>query len=88
MSINPKKQIAFLIICVIIIALAAAGARLIETDFGKLDVSIVKIQGPMDVTLVGKLYRPSGLGSTDSLPAVLILHGFQNDKETMQPQAL
>ncbi len=88
MQSSSRKQALLFVGSIIFVALAALGARMIETDFGKLDVSVVRIADPSGVTLVGKLYRPQNLTEADSLPAVLILHGFQNDKETLQPQAL
>ncbi len=88
MSTNVRKQVLFFVSCLVIVTLAAIGARLVETDFGKLDVDIVKVDDSSGFVLTGKLYRPTNISAGEKLPAVLILHGFQNDKETLQPQAL
>jgi len=59
-----------------------AGARLIETDFGRVQVSIRHFPDPSGITLTAKLYVPEGASVDNKLPAVLALHGFQNDKDT------
>jgi pimeloyl-ACP methyl ester carboxylesterase len=60
----------------------------IETDFGKVQVERVRLEGVEGVELVGKLYVPENASAADPLPAVLALHGFQNDKETQDAYAI
>jgi pimeloyl-ACP methyl ester carboxylesterase len=62
--------------------LCAFLASRIERGFGKVDVSEITIQDPSGVELVAKLYRPISATDSDPKPAILALHGFQNDKET------
>lgn len=87
---NPKvrKNMYWLVASVLIIALCVTVARSVETDFGKVDVQIIKIVDPTGVVLVGKLYRPVDATPQHKLPAVLTLHGYQNDKETMDASAI
>jgi uncharacterized protein len=70
------------------IGLAAVAARLVETDFGRVDVRLVAVPDPSGVTLAAKLYVPRDRGATGRAPAVLALHGYQNDKETQDAFAL
>jgi pimeloyl-ACP methyl ester carboxylesterase len=63
-------------------------AREIETDFGKVQVRMVRFPGELGVELVGKLYVPESASAENPRPAVLALHGFQNDKETMDAFAI
>ena len=85
MKSGIRKNLILLVVCILIIGLAAGGARLVETDFGRIRVSIIHITDPSGVDLVAKLYVPVGASAEHPLPAVLALHGFQNDKETLQP---
>ncbi len=80
-----KKQgnsVRWLVIGLAVIALSAGMARLIETDFGKVDVSTVRISDPNGVIIVSKLYRPHAASPAAKLPAVISVHGYQNDKLT------
>ncbi len=87
---NPKvrKNMYWLVASVLIIALCVTVVRSVETDFGKVDVQIIRIVDPTGVVLVGKLYRPLNATPQHKLPAVLTLHGYQNDKETMDASAI
>ena len=62
-------------------------ARRVETDSGRLDVRVVRVPF-RGGTLTGKLYEPAGLPRGRAFPAVLALHGYQNDKETQGAFAL
>jgi pimeloyl-ACP methyl ester carboxylesterase len=72
---------------VLVIAVAALSARLVETDFGRLDVRRVRVPSG-SAALTGKLYQPANLSADRRLSAVLALHGYQNDKETQGAFAL
>lgn len=62
-------------------------ANLLQTDFGK-----VKIENGSIVTDLGeityKLYIPSTATTESKAPAVLMLHGYQNDHETSDAYAM
>ena len=77
-----KKQWIFLLVCTLLIIAMVLGARLVETDFGRVNVSIIHFPDPSGITLVAKLYVPDTASVNNKLPAVLALHGFQNDKDT------
>ena len=80
MTTSVRKWVYILIACIVVVSISAIMARLIETGFGKVDVQIVKFPDSGGVSLVGKLYRPIGATATNKMPAVLNLHGYQNDK--------
>ncbi|MCQ2593362.1 MAG: alpha/beta hydrolase [Treponema sp.] len=58
----------------------------IQTSWGRVEVT--KVTYPItdstgkEQMLVGKLYRPLSATKNNKAPAVLMLHGYQNDKET------
>jgi dienelactone hydrolase len=74
--------------CIVAIVVCILAARAVETDFGRVQVSLVQISSPAGVELTGKLYVPITASETNKLPAVLGLHGFQNDKETQDAFAI
>ena len=81
MTTNVRKWVYLLIACIAVISISAILARSIETGFGKVDVQIVKFPDSSGVSLAGKLYRPVGATATNKMPAILNIHGYQNDKD-------
>lgn len=88
MDPKVKKSFNWLIICIVIITLAAGMARLIETDFGKVDVSNIHITDENGDVVVARLYRPKTASAASPLPAVINIHGYQNDKLTNDSMAI
>jgi len=82
MNKNVRKSVNWIVICLLIITFAAGMARLIETDFGKVDVNTIYISDPDGVILAAKLYRPVAASTDNKLPTVINIHGYQNDKLT------
>ena len=62
-------------------------AQLFNTDFGKVRVQLVRIEGD-NISVVGYLYEPKNAKNLENLPAVVLIHGVMNAKETMTPLAL
>jgi len=73
--------VTLIVFCVVL-------AREVETGFGKVQVRVVHFPGEFGVELVGKLYVPRIASEENPRPAVLALHGFQNDKETQDAFAI
>ena len=61
--------------------LAAWMGNRIERDFGRLDVSTITFMTEELKPMVGKLYRPKSATAEHPAPALLVLHGYQSDKE-------
>ena len=80
MNKTMRQSVNWIVVCVLIIAVAAGMARLIETDYGKVDVNNVYISDPNGVIIVFRLYRPVTASVENKLPAVINIHGYQNDK--------
>jgi hypothetical protein len=85
---DARRDAFWLVAAVLVIAAAALAARMVETDFGRLDVRVIRLSDPSGVTLTGKLYQPREAEPGRKMPAVLALHGYQNDKETQNAFAL
>ncbi len=82
MAQSKGRPARLLIIGLVVIGLAAGMARLIETDYGKVAVSTIRISDPNGVIIAAKLYRPVAASPTNKMPAVISTHGYQNDKLT------
>lgn len=85
MKTTVRRDLTWLIICVVIIAFCAVMANLLERDFGKIDIQRVVLTDPDGVKIVGKLYKPVDALASNKMPAVLNLHGYQNDKDVQAP---
>ncbi len=82
MNKSVRSSVNLLVICLVIISVAAGMARLIETDYGKVEVNNVTISDPNGVMLSARLYRPVTATVDHKAPAVINIHGYQNDKLT------
>lgn len=82
---KPGAVIAF-IVCLSITVASVLLASYIESDFGRVDVNQVRIpittNNGINTYVTAKLYIPKGANSGNPAPAVLLLHGYQNDKDT------
>ncbi|MHA1908096.1 MAG: CocE/NonD family hydrolase, partial [Candidatus Thorarchaeota archaeon] len=85
-NLDRKKQLFLL--CLILIGSSSVLASCIQTDFGTIDVEYVRIIDENGFAVTGKLYRPLSATIDNPAPAVLLLHGMNNDKDTEGPAAL
>ncbi len=85
MDKKVRKNLIFLIVMVVVITFSAIMADQIESGFGKSEVSIVRIKDPDGNIVVAKLFRPKEATASNPLPAVLNMHGYQNDKNVQDP---
>lgn len=93
MKTNKTKKAAIaLAICLVISMACMVVANLIQTDFGNISVVTasfdVERPGMEDYTVTYKMYIPKEASETNPLPAVLCLHGYQNDRETSAAYAM
>jgi len=75
-------------VCVIVILAASILCSCYQSNFGSIDVQTYRFPSRAGVPLVGKLYRPVNVDNNHPAPAVLALHGFNNDKNVMRPVAI
>lgn len=80
MSKTVRNSVNWIIACLVIISLAAGMAKLIETDWGKVSVSNIFITDENGNNIAARLYRPVSVNATNKAPAVINIHGYQNDK--------
>jgi len=86
-----RSLIAF-IVCIVLVAVSIYLASLIESDFGKVKVQQIRIpittNNGISTYIPAKLYIPEGVDSSNPAPAVLLMHGYQNDKDTSAAYAI
>ncbi|MHC1770886.1 MAG: alpha/beta hydrolase [Flexilinea sp.] len=87
----PKRRIPpfiFVLFCLSIILIAFSAAKWIETDGGNILVHKIDIEVTETTYTDGKLYRPISAQSLNQRPAIILISGMQNDKDTMAPLAI
>jgi uncharacterized protein len=88
MKTGIKKPLIAFIVCLFVMAAAMSTAYAIQTDLGSIDVSTWQIDTGSGDTIAYKLYVPHTATVTNPAPAVLLVHGYQNDKDTSGDYAL
>lgn len=81
MKKDTKRSVIVIATLLVAIFVCMIFANLIQTDFGDVEVttSYFEYNGGK---LYYKLYKPENVSADNPAPAVLLLHGYQNDKET------
>lgn len=72
-------------VCILLVVLSMCIAAWVQTGFGKIRVSTGSFEtrtGDTPGSIAYKLYVPAGADANHPVPAVLVMHGYQNDKET------
>lgn len=91
MKTDNKRSAAVLAMLLVVIFICMISANSIQHAGGTIDIT----EGFIDADVSGdtaqlcyKLYRPVGATEENPAPAVLLLHGYQNDHETCSAYAI
>ncbi|MDR2094860.1 MAG: alpha/beta hydrolase [Treponema sp.] len=76
-----SKPLIVFSICIAVAAASMYVASLVQTAFGTIKVDTGYLETP-EGFITYKLYVPAGASAQRPVPAVLVMHGYQNDKET------
>ena len=87
MNTVAKRSLALLTALIVLIFACMGIAHGIQTGWGAIDVSLGVIETEVG-NLTYKLYVPSTATETAKAPGVLLLHGYQNDRETCAAYAI
>lgn len=87
MKTSIRARLGALILSWILAAACLWTASRIESGGGNLQVGPVRIPTPAG-TVTAKLYRPASARPDSPVPGVVLIHGYQNDKETSSAFAL
>jgi len=85
---NTKKPFSIFLSAILVLFISMMFANFIQTDFGSIDVVTMSFETDSDDYVCYKLYVPDGVDEDNPAPAVLTLHGYQNDKETSSAYAI
>ncbi len=89
---QTKKAGLALAICLVIALGSMILANAIQTNFGTVDVVtssfVVDATDGEDYSITYKMFVPKEASADNPLPAVLCLHGYQNDRETSAAYAM
>ena len=81
------KWTILLAVLLAVSALCMVFANTIQTNYGAVTVTTEVIETEKG-TITYKLYRPASATDDNQSPGVLLLHGYQNDKETNDAYAI
>jgi len=87
MNTTAKRSLALLIALILVIFACMGIADSIQRNGGKVDVSLGTIETPLG-NVTYKLYVPQTATEENKAPGVLLLHGYQNDRETCAAYAI
>jgi dienelactone hydrolase len=88
MKSHTKRYFFAFFTCIFAMALTMSLAACIQSDFGRIDVTEWNIESGGGDTVRCKLYVPKTATPEHPAPAVLLIHGYQNDKDTSAAYAL
>ena len=78
----------FLLKCIFIILFCSFNASLVQSNFGKVDVSSMKLPTDSGQHLVFDLYKPNSATSKNKAPFIIVVPGFQRSKEALSNIAI
>jgi pimeloyl-ACP methyl ester carboxylesterase len=85
MNADVRRNWYWFFVLVAVVAVSALMAHSIERDFGRVEVKLLKIVNPDGLVVAAKLFRPVAATPDHPAPAVLNMHGYQNDKNVQDP---
>ena len=86
-SHRSKAVLAFIICLIIQIAAMALGSQ-VQTDFGRVEVTNVIYENYNGIPVRAKLLRPVEAAPENTMPGVVYIHGYQNNRETSDAYSL
>lgn len=81
------KPLNLLIALLIVIVVSSLAAGLVQNSFFSVKVSTVKFETERG-ELSGMLYMPKGVDATNPAPAIVLTHGYLNNKEMQEVGAI
>ena len=79
---HGRGALGIFLLCVLITVASMILASVIQTDFGRLEVSNVVFSNYNGIPVRAKLLRPKGVSAQNPMPGIVYIHGYQNNRET------
>ena len=86
--INYIKKQKSLLACFLVLIISSYLASLVQTSFGKVDVSLMSLKTSNGQNLVYDLYKPKIASEDNQLPLIIVVPGFQRSKEALSNIAI
>jgi len=86
--INYIKKQKSLLACFLVLIISSYLASLVQTSFGKVDVSLMSLETSNGQNLVYDLYKPKIASEDNQLPLIIVVPGFQRSKEALSNIAI
>ena len=74
--------------CLLVLAVSSFLASLIQTNFGKVDVTLERLDTNNSQYIYYDLYKPKSATSENKAPFIAIIPGFQRSKEALSNIAI
>jgi cephalosporin-C deacetylase-like acetyl esterase len=85
---NRRWALIALILCLIMLATSVIMASQTQQDFGRVAVRDTYYLNANGISIRAKLFMPNGASRDNSLPGVVYIHGYQNNRETGDAYAI
>jgi dienelactone hydrolase len=76
------------LVCVVMLIGAVFIASLVQTDFGRVEVTNVDYKNFNGIPIRAKLFRPREASPAQPAPGIVYAHGYQNNRETSDAYCL
>ena len=86
--VNHIKSNKFLFVCICIIFISSFFASIVQTSFGNVNIQLKKLETDNGQTLVYDLYKPKLADSSNKVPFIVVVPGFQRSKEALSNIAI
>jgi hypothetical protein len=87
----PQRRgvtVAWLVVCLAVLAGAVVTAWLVQRDMGRVEVTNVVYENWNGIPVRAKLLRPVDATADNPMPGVVYTHGYQNNRETSDPYCI
>lgn len=80
---SPTRHTRPLVLALVLVFIGGFGARLVQTDCGKVEVSGLNFATTNGQWIVADLFKPKSATASNPVPLVVVCPGFERSKETM-----
>lgn len=87
---TKKQKLTVILLCIsiLLMLLSSIGASLIQTDFGKVEVTEFKIPTNNGRWISGTLFKPKYASAESPVPLVVSCHGYLNNSKMQDINAI
>ena len=87
-STQKTWPIRLLCISLILVLISCIGASLLQTDFGNVEITKIKVPTDNGKWISGNLFRPKSASAENKVPLVITSHGYLNNNQMQDITAI